>query len=310
MLAFNMVGCEDYPVKNSKDSLHFGAHSISMSAFNASQGDSRNFPIGVFDSGLGGLTVLKELQRKLPQESFLYFGDTANVPYGGRDPEDLLRLTRQILDWMAQKPVKMAIMACNTSSAWTLEHVRHEYPFPILGIILPVAKAANTLGKRIGVIATKGTVDSGCYANAIQEVDAKISVFQMACPEFVPLIEQGKLDDWETHQAIASRLQPLVESKIDSLIYGCTHYPHLRTAIRQYLPKSIKLVDPALYIAKAAKQELQLLRLNAKGKRGFSEFYVSANPEGFSSQTQQLMNFTPQVQLVKWAYQTGLPLVS
>ena len=189
----------------SEESRPLKSRSSSVSTFRVNPRDVKQLPIGVFDSGVGGLTVLKQLQKQLPHESFLYFGDTANVPLWWADvPEELLRLTRRILDWMSQSPIKMAIMACNTSSAWALEHVRHEYTFPILGIILPVAKAAKSLGSCIGVIATQGTVESACYANAIQEVDPSLAVLQMGCPEFVPLIEQGKLETWKLIERLRS----------------------------------------------------------------------------------------------------------
>lgn len=293
-----------------ESSRQFKPRDLSASTFRATQRDSKQFPIGVFDSGVGGLTVLKELQKTLPQESFLYFGDTANVPYGGRSPEELLTLTRRILGWMSQFPIKMAIMACNTSSAWALEHVRNDYSFPVLGIILPVAKAATSFGSNIGVIATEGTVESACYANAIQEVDPNLTVFQMACPEFVPLIEQGKVDDWETRQAIEMRLTPLLDANIDALIYGCTHYPHLQSAIRRFLPASIKLIDPAIYIAKAAQQELNLLRLKVEHGEAIIDFFVSACPEQFAHQTKQLMNFSPTVHQINLNLADPIPLVS
>lgn len=297
-------------MKNYEDSRRFRAHRSNQRVSTTHRHTMKDFPIGVFDSGVGGLTVLQQLQDKLPNESFLYFGDTANVPYGGRSPEDLIRLTRRILDWMSTYPVKMAVMACNTSSAWALEHVRHEYAFPILGIILPVAKAAKTLGTRLGVIATQGTVNSACYPQAIQEVDAKISVFQMPCPEFVPLIEQGRLDDRETYQAIERRLRPLIDSDIDALIYGCTHYPHLRKAIRHCLPPSIQLVDPAIYIAEAVQQELSLLRLTANTGFSTTEFFVSAAPEHFAKQMRCLINMSPQVHQVDLGCPQIIPLVS
>lgn len=281
-------------------------HQRTQSEFGC-QPEAKNYPIGVFDSGVGGLTVLRQLQLSLPNESFLYFGDTANVPYGGRSPETLISLNRRILDWMSQYPVKMAVMACNTSSAWALEQIRHEYPFPILGIILPAAKAASALGRRIGLIATEGTVNSGCYERAIREIDPAAELYPMACPEFVPLIEHGKLDGIEIQQAIAARIGPLLAAKIDVLIYGCTHYPHLESAIRAFIPSSLRLVDPAFHIAKAVRQELDLLRLDAKSDGSSTSFFVSANPEQFSSLTATLMNFSPQVEQINLE---GVPIVT
>lgn len=149
-------------------------------------------PIGVFDSGVGGLTVLRELYRQLPQESALYFGDTARVPYGTRSTAEILQFVREILDWMTDQGAKMIIMACNTSSALALEAVRAEYAVPILGLILPGARAAVQQGRRIGVIATPATAASNAYRQAIQEIEANAQVWQVGCPEFVPLIEQNR----------------------------------------------------------------------------------------------------------------------
>ncbi len=289
---------------------HFRTSNAYRSWFEPRLQDFNNLPIGIFDSGVGGLTVLCQLRKTLPNESFLYFGDTANVPYGGRTPEELLTFTRNILNWMRDQPIKMAIMACNTSSAWALEHIRHEYPFPILGIILPGAKAAAQCGQRIGVIATQGTVDSNCYVRAIQEVNPKISVFQMACPEFVPLVERGRPNDGETHQIIQLRLTPLIESNIEALVYGCTHYPHLSSVIQQILPTSIKLIDPAIYVAKAAQQELHLLRLEAypffpMARTSQTNFFVSGCPESFAQQTHRLTQETIRVQPVDLSQTTA-----
>ena len=151
-------------------------------------------PIGVFDSGVGGLTVLTQLYRQLPNESILYFGDTARLPYGTRSPAEIVQFTREILCWMQQQQVKMVVMACHTGSALALETVRWEFPFPILGVILPGAKAAVKQGKRIGVIATPATAASNAFPQAIQEIDSTAKVWQVGCPEFVPLIEDNRIN--------------------------------------------------------------------------------------------------------------------
>ena len=162
--------------------------------------ENSNLRIGLFDSGVGGLTVLREVYRQLPQESVLYFADSARLPYGRRSPQAILQFVREILEWMCTQGVKMIIMACNTSSALALETVRHEYDVPILGIILPGAKAAVRTGKRIGVIATTATAASNAYRQAIQEIKSETQVWQVACPEFVPLIEQNQLYSHHTRQ--------------------------------------------------------------------------------------------------------------
>ncbi|WP_404791368.1 glutamate racemase [Altericista sp. CCNU0014] len=259
---------------------------------------SQNLPIGVFDSGVGGLTVLKALQQKLPQESFLYFGDTAHVPYGDRPPHEIQSLGRQILDWLVQQPVKMAIMACNTSSAVALDVVRNEFSIPILGVILPGAKAAVKQGRRIGVIATPATVGSDCYRKAILEIDPEVEVFQVACPEFVPLIEANRVADPKTPSIVWNRLQPLVEAGIDTLVYGCTHYPHLSQVIQDLLPNRITLVDPAVHMAAAATQELELLNLKSGKRHPSTRFFVSGSPEQFARSSRGCLGFTPEVRAV------------
>jgi glutamate racemase len=238
--------------------------------------------IGVFDSGVGGLTVLQEIYRQLPNESVLYFGDTARVPYGNRTPAEILKFTRETLDWMVQKRVKMAIMACNTSSALALETVQDEYDLPILGVILPGARAAARQGRRIGVIATPATVKSNAYINAIREANPGAEVWQVACPEFVPLIEANRLNDPYTLAIAKTYLQPLLDRSIDTLVYGCTHYPHLEPVLRQFLPTEIALVNPAVHVVTAAASELKLLGIQHYGQALPAKFTVSGDPQHFA----------------------------
>jgi glutamate racemase len=270
----------------------------------------QDLPIGVFDSGVGGLTVLNALQSHLPHESFVYFGDTAHVPYGNRPQVEIQELVRQILTWMVKKPIKMAIMACNTSSALALDVVRKEFEIPILGVILPGARAAVKQGRRIGVIATPATVSSKCYERAILEINPEVEVFQVACPEFVPLIEANQILHPQTRRIVWQRLQPLIEAEIDTLVYGCTHYPHLAPVIRQILPSCIKTVDPAIYMATAAAQELQILNLKSAHNLPRTEFFVSGQPEQFSKSSRLCLGFTPKVEGVRIQGITPLRLES
>jgi glutamate racemase len=258
----------------------------------------QQLPIGIFDSGVGGLTVLKVLQQQLPHESFLYFGDTAHVPYGTRSQAEILTFVRQILNWMTAQPIKMAIMACNTSSALALDEVRAEFDIPILGIILPGARAAVKQGQRIGVIATPATVASNSYLQAIQEVNPSVPVYQMACPEFVPLIEGNRIRAPETFNLVYQRLQPLLDEGIDTLVYGCTHYPHLAAVIEKILPEEVRTVDPAVYITAAAKQELEFLQLQNFGSSPSTHFCVSGCPEQFAELSYQWLGFIPIVEKV------------
>ncbi|HAZ48463.1 MAG TPA: glutamate racemase [Cyanobacteria bacterium UBA11369] len=254
--------------------------------------------IGVFDSGVGGLTVLRELYRQLPNESILYFADTARLPYGNRSQAEILQFVRQILLWMQQQGVKMAIMACNTSSALALETVRSEFDFPILGVILPGARAAVAVGKRIGVIATPATAASNAYRRAIQEVDPKVQVWQVGCPAFVPLIEQNRINDPYTYEIAEEYLEPLLQQQIDTLVYGCTHYPHLAPILRRILPNTVHLVDPAVHVAAAAVQELDLLGLRNQSGTKPTRFCVSGCPQQFARLSVQWLGCTPAVEQV------------
>lgn len=254
--------------------------------------------IGVFDSGVGGLTVLRELYRHLPNESILYFGDTARLPYGTRSQAEILQFVREILIWMVDQGVKMAIMACNTSSALALEVVRSEFDLPILGVILPGARAAVGLGKRIGVIATPATAASNAYRRAILEVDATVSVWQVGCPEFVPLIEQNRIYDPYTLEVAREYLAPLLQYRIDTLVYGCTHYPHLAPILKTILPRSVNLCDPAVHVVSAAAQELDLLGLRNVRPPLATRFAVSGCPKQFAQLSVQWLGCTPEVEKV------------
>lgn len=256
-------------------------------------------PIGLFDSGVGGLTVLREMYRQMPTESLLYFADSARLPYGKRSPQEILLFVREILDWMCDRDVKMIIMACNTSSALALETVRKEYDVPILGVILPGAKAAVKQGKRIGVIATSATVKSHAYRQAIREINPQTQVWEIACPEFVRLIEQNKLYTDYTRQMARQYLAPLIDEQIDTLVYGCTHYRHLEKTIRSLLPDSVQIVDPAEHIVVAAEKELSLLGLRNDLFSRPTRFYVSGEPKQFASLSQQWLGYYPQVKQVK-----------
>ncbi len=258
---------------------------------------SSQAPIGVFDSGVGGLTVLRELYRQLPNESILYFGDTARLPYGTKSRSEILQYVRQILTWMVQRGVKMVIMACNTSSALAIETVRSEFPdLPILGVILPGARAAVQVGKRIGVISTPATAASHAYRDAILEVDPTAEVWQIGCPEFVPIVEANRIDEPYTYQVAQEYLEPLLEQEIDTLIYGCTHYPHLAPVLRSLLPRSVQLIDPAVHVVKSAAQELDLLGLKQARSPRPTEFWVSGNPQPFIEISRQWLGCTPLVE--------------
>ncbi|MDT8899941.1 glutamate racemase [Anaeroselena agilis] len=225
--------------------------------------------IGVFDSGVGGLTVVKELAWLMPEEHYIYFGDTARAPYGSRPPSQILAFMRQILDFFADRQVKMAVFACNTMTALGLEAARHHYPFPLVGMNPGARVALNvTRNKHIGVIATQAAIASGKHGQALTNLDPGVTVFPQACPKFVPCIERGILDGGPLEAAAQEYLMPLREERVDTLILGCTHYPLISPLIRRVMGPEVKLVDPACETALDARRCLIKHGLLAGSGRG------------------------------------------
>ncbi|RXZ82225.1 glutamate racemase [Paenibacillaceae bacterium] len=204
-------------------------------------------PIAILDSGVGGLTVAKEVMRQLPREKIIYFGDTARAPYGSRSAEEVIYFTREIVDYLVQFDPKMIVIACNTSTAVALEDIRSRVNIPVVGVVRPGARAAVGRSKkgRIGVIGTEGTIRSDAYAAELKQLAPHIEVTSLACPTLVPLVEQGAFHSHATHEAVARALQPLQSSPIDCLILGCTHYPFLAEAIQQVVGEHVCLISSA-----------------------------------------------------------------
>ena len=228
--------------------------------------DKCNAPVGVFDSGVGGLTVAREIMRNLPEENIVYFGDTARVPYGTKSKDTVLRYSRQIIRFLKTQDVKAIVIACNTASAYALEDVEKELDIPIIGVVKPGAKVAceATHNKKIGVIATEATINSGIYSSYITRQDPQIQVIGKACPLFVPLVEEGWLKDSVTFEVAGRYLRKLMEQDIDTLILGCTHYPLLRSTLREIVGEKVTLVNPAYETARELKQLLAEKGLTAK----------------------------------------------
>lgn len=224
-------------------------------------GDPR--PIGVFDSGVGGLTVLSELQRRLPGETTVYLGDNARAPYGPRPSDEVRRFALEGVRWLLDQEIKLLVLACNTATSQALPIVREVAPVPVLGVVRPgaVAAAASTRVGRVGVIATVGTVGSGAYPAAILEADPRLAVTQQACPDLVPLVEAGRLDDPGTDAAVRGYLDQLRASdpQIDTLLLGCTHYPLLRPLIEAAVGEGVAVVDSAFTTALATEDLLDAL---------------------------------------------------
>lgn len=257
--------------------------------------DKRNAAIGVFDSGVGGLTVAREILRLLPQENIVYFGDTARVPYGSKSQKTIIRYSEQIIRFLKTKNVKMIVIACNTASALALEEVSKNIDIPIIGVVIPGARAAMeaTGNKNIGVVATEATIKSEIYTKVIHKVDAEMQVAGKACPLFVPLVEEGFAKHKIAEEVIDIYLKELKQSKVDTLILGCTHYPLLRSKIREYLGDNIHLVNPAYETALDVKKLLEANQLEAHQKKEdvVHEFYVSDLADKFKQFANAIMPF-------------------
>jgi glutamate racemase len=227
-------------------------------------------PIGVFDSGVGGLTVLDELRRRLPDEPTLYLGDNARAPYGPRPADEVRRFTSEAVDWLLAQDVKLLVLACNTATARALPEVRTQAGgVPVIGVVRPgaVAAAAATRSRRVGVIATAGTVESGAYPEAIVEADRDVSVEQVACPELVPMVESGITDGRRAESVLRAYLEPMLaaDAGIDTLLLGCTHYPLLREPIQHIVGAGVAVVDSAFTTALAVEDLLDALGARAAG---------------------------------------------
>lgn len=216
-------------------------------------------PIGVFDSGVGGLTVAREIMRQLPDENMVYFGDTARVPYGSKSRDNIIRYSRQIIRFLRTKDVKAIVIACNTASAFALDIVKAESDIPVMGVIVPGARAAvqATKNKKIGVIGTEATIRSRMYSKTIEKMDPEMEVVEKPCPLFVPVVEEGFAKHRIAEEVIDYYLASIRESDIDTMILGCTHYPLLRSRIMKYLGEGINLVNPAYETAMELKSLLE-----------------------------------------------------
>ena len=228
-----------------------------------------NRPIGVFDSGVGGLTVLSELRRRLPAESTVYLGDNGRAPYGPRPAAEVVRYTLECVRWLLSQDVKMLLLACNTATAQALPQVREQAPVPVLGVVRPgaVAAAASTRAGHVGVIATVGTVASGAYPSAILEAEPRIVVTQLACPTLVPLVEAGELEGTIAEAEVRGYLAELfgADGAIDTLLLGCTHYPLLRPLIERQAGPRVAVVDSAFTTALAVEDLLDALGSRSRG---------------------------------------------
>lgn len=256
-----------------------------------------NAPIGVFDSGVGGLTVAREIMRQLPNERIVYFGDTARVPYGSKSPETLIRYSRQIVRFLQTQQVKAIVIACNSASACALEVLEEETSLPIIDVVRPGAKTAleTTRNGKIGVIATEATISSGIYKRYIKESDRSVSVISKACPLFVPLVEEGLWEDPVTDEIAGRYLSELIDSGIDTLILGCTHYPLIRSTVGRIMGKEVSLVNPAYETARALKRLLDEKGLESEKRPGLGtelyRFFVSDAADKFQRFANSILSY-------------------
>ncbi len=254
----------------------------------------KNYSIGVFDSGLGGLTVVKELMRLLPHENIVYFGDTARVPYGTKSRESIIRFSIENVSFLLRNRVKMIVVACNTSSSVALSILKRSFDLPILGVIRPGARQAVQLtkNKKIGIIATPTTINSEAYTKNIQAFDPSIKVIGNACPLFVPLAEEGWFEKKVTFDVAREYLKPIIRSKADTVILGCTHYPLLRDVVQKVVGKNVVLVDSGTEVAFEVQELLKNLGLERTQKSAPKRhFYVSDQPQHFQKLARQFLGF-------------------
>ena len=256
---------------------------------------SASKPIGIFDSGIGGLTVVRALLQQLPHENIVYFGDTARVPYGPKSPQVVREYAREDTDFLLSKNVKMIVVACNTVSAVALDVVQKQSNIPVIGVIGPGAKAAlaSSKKKRIGVIGTLGTISSNAYANAIRQLDETAAVFSRACPLFVPLVEEGWTEHKATQIIAKEYLFPFTAENIDTLVLGCTHYPLLKKVIAQALNGAAKLIDSGEATAVEVEEVLERHHLrNSSKEKPNLKFFVSDIPSKFTEIGERFLGAT------------------
>lgn len=266
-------------------------------------------PIGLYDSGVGGLTVLAAIARHLPHERFIYIADQAHVPYGGRALSEIQSFAGSLARYLFDHGCKAAVMACNISTATTLDLVEDQVgPEHVLGVIHPGAQAAAevTQTQRIGVLATAGTVASGAYPAAVRAIDSGLQVHQVACPRFVPLVEAQRSDSPDAHDAAASYLQPLIEAGVDTVILGCTHYPFLLRTLAAVAPAGMRFVDPAEQTARTLKATLQrtgrVRPAPLPGRTMPHQLLTTGHADVFARQLRDLMpEIEGQVARLPWA---------
>lgn len=248
-------------------------------------------PIGIFDSGLGGLTVLRALRKALPHENFIYFGDTAHVPYGAKSKQTVTHLSLEIARFLQTQHAKLIVIACNTASAQALPALKKNLSVPVLGVIEPGARKAlqTTQNGRIAVLGTEGTVRSKAYEKTLYKLQKSLRVFAHACPLFVPLVEEGFTRTRAARLIAADYVKPVLKSKADTVILGCTHYPLLTRTLTDVLGKNVHLVDPADTLAEEVKTLLTHTGQLAAAGKGTIQMYASDDPTRFKRMAKRIL---------------------
>ncbi|MBN2424323.1 MAG: glutamate racemase [Calditrichaceae bacterium] len=244
-----------------------------------------NKPIGIFDSGIGGLTVVKQLKKILPDEQLIYFGDTARIPYGTKSKKLIEQFAMEDARFLLRYDIKMLVVACNTASSLAMDVLLKNLDIPVVGVVIPGARAAVNISKnkRIGVIGTSATINSQAYNNSILQRDPEVRIYAKPCPLLVPLVEEGWLNDPVTDLTLQKYLADLIKEEIDTLILGCTHYPLLEESIRKATKNQVELIDSGKETAKVVKQALEDKNLLASpGNKKEHLFFVSDIPVKFS----------------------------
>lgn len=252
-----------------------------------------NRPIGVFDSGVGGLTVFKELRQQLPNEDIVYFGDTARVPYGSKSPEIIKKYSLEIAKFLEMQNVKIIVIACNTASALALSCLRNEVKIPVIGVIDPGVRAAvkSAQSGKVAVIGTKATINSGVYQSRIHRLRNSIEVIAVPCPLFVPIVEENLINTKVAEDSLEMYLSQLKKIQINSLILACTHYPLLKQQINNFFDGKTTLVDSAFETAKEVRETLEARRIMSERESlGKEKFFVSDSPETFSAIAANFLN--------------------
>ncbi|MBN2407115.1 MAG: glutamate racemase [Elusimicrobia bacterium] len=241
-----------------------------------------NEPIGIFDSGMGGLTVLDAVRKRLPGENIIYFGDTAHLPYGNKSPESIIKYSLSIADFFREKGVKLMVVACNTASVYSLGILKEKMDFPVIGVVESGVEAAVDSAKdAIGIIGTYGTIKSGVYQKQIKEKKRDVRIYPKACPLFVPLVEEGWIEH-EVTELIAGIYLSDIRDSIEALILACTHYPLIKGVISRVVGRDVRIIDSAMEVAKAVEKTMQESGLSGDSSgTAASDFYVSDAPELF-----------------------------